>query len=29
MILSFNKMFSESEEENQVAVIAYVPQFSL
>ena len=26
---SFDKMFSESEEENQVAVIAYVPQFSL
>ena len=29
MIFSFNKMFSENEEENQIAAVTYVPQFSL
>ena len=29
MIFSFDEMFSENEDENQVAAVTYVPQFSL
>ena len=29
LIFSFDKMFSDSEEESHVAAVTYVPQFSL